>query len=463
MIEERILADSELAKILSTDEDHFFDVKSKRIAPSKLQESFVAFANADGGDLYIGIEDKKCEGERLVPFEAKEGANSALVVLLEQTTPAVENVAVEFLSPSIGGYVLHLSIPKSPKVHYTASGDCFIRLNAGKVKIKGERITALGYSKGSAPYERVAVSSVDVDEIAESPVLKDYMGRVGTALETRKFLKKQRLLSEQDGEQKVNVGCVLLFDEEPQASIDTRCAVKVYRLRTTESEYKREHLAEMPATINGPIELLIRRTITKVQELVDGASFYEGDNLVKLSYPAEALKEILVNAVIHRDYSLNDDVHVRVFDNRVEILSPGRLPGYVDLNNLYDERFSRNPNLVRMLHNLPNPLNHDIGEGLDTVKNELKKAGLVEPVFEERGNNFVVVIRHQRLASIEDVVMSYLEENPDSVITNKLARQLSGEDDINKVKKALQKLRSDGKLVLVDEYANAFNYQYKKA
>ena len=463
MIEERILADSELAKILSTDEDHFFDVKSKRITPSKLQESFVAFANADGGDLYIGIEDKKCEGERLVPFEAKEGANSALVVLLEQTTPAVENVAVEFLSPSIGGYVLHLSIPKSPKVHYTASGDCFIRLNAGKVKIKGERITALGYSKGSAPYERVAVSSVDVDEIAESPVLKDYMGRVGTALETRKFLKKQRLLSEQDGEQKVNVGCVLLFDEEPQASIDTRCAVKVYRLRTTESEYKREHLAEMPATINGPIELLIRRTITKVQELVDGASFYEGDNLVKLSYPAEALKEILVNAVIHRDYSLNDDVHVRVFDNRVEILSPGRLPGYVDLNNLYDERFSRNPNLVRMLHNLPNPLNHDIGEGLDTVKNELKKAGLVEPVFEERGNNFVVVIRHQRLASIEDVVMSYLEENPDSVITNKLARQLSGEDDINKVKKALQKLRSDGKLVLVDEYANAFNYQYKKA
>ena len=95
---------------------------------------------------------------------------------------------------------------------------------------------------------------------------------------------------------------------------------------------------------------------------------------IRLQYPSEALKEILVNAVIHRDYSLNDDIHVRVFDNRVEVQSPGKLPGYMSLDNLYDERFSRNPNIVRMLHNLPNPVNHDIGEGMDTAKNELKKA-----------------------------------------------------------------------------------------
>ncbi|WP_228509283.1 hypothetical protein [Xanthomonas phaseoli] len=53
------------------------------------------------------------------------------------------------------------------------------------------------------------------------------------------------------------------------------------------------------------------------------------------------------------------------------------MPGYMTVENLYEERFSRNPNVVRMLHNLPNPVNHDIGEGLDTAKNELKRAGLV--------------------------------------------------------------------------------------
>ena len=133
------------------------------------------------------------------------------------------------------------------------------------------------------------------------------------------------------------------------------------------------------------------------------------------------------------------------------------------LENLYDERFSRNPNIVRMLHNLPDPLNHDIGEGLDTVRNEMNKAGLVAPTFELRGNAFVATIRHQRMASVEDVVMQYLQKNSGAIVTNKLARQLSGEDDINKVKKALQKLRAEGLIEVVDSNASAFNFQYKKA
>ncbi|MFY2595755.1 ATP-binding protein [Achromobacter xylosoxidans] len=463
MIEDRQLSDTELQRLLNNEEDHFFDVKGKDILPSKLQETFVAFANADGGELYVGIEDKKNKHDRVRPFANKEDANAILAVLLEQTAPAVENVSIEFLQLTKGGWILHVSIPKSPKVHYTSSGDCFVRLNAGKVKIKGERVTSLAYSKGSAPYERVAVDSVELSEILDSEVLVDYMNRVQTSLDPERFLKKQRLLTERRTKQIPNVGCVLLFDEEPQASIETRCAIKVYRLRTTDSEYKREHLAEMPATVNGPIEKLILNAIKKVAELVQGASYYEGNKLVALKYPAEAIKEVLVNAVIHRDYSLNDDVHVRIFDNRIEIASPGKLPGYVTLENLYEERFSRNPNLVRMLHNLPNPLNHDIGEGLDTVRNELKKAGLVAPAFEQRGNAFVVTIRHQRMASIEDVVLQYLEENPGLHMTNKLARQLSGEDDINKVKKALQKLRAEGKIEVVDTEAAAFNFQYRMA
>jgi ATP-dependent DNA helicase RecG len=395
------------------------------------------------------------------PFNNKEDANAILTVLLEQTSPSVENISIEFLQVA-SGHILHLSIPKSPKVHYTTSGDCYVRLNAAKVKIKGERVTSLAYSKGSIPYERNGVDSVKIEEIVDSYGLSNYLMRVGTSLPPEKFLRKQRLLAEKNGRQVPSVGCVLLFDEEPQASIETRCAIKVYRLRTTDAEYKRDNLAEMPATINGPIEKIITDTISKVAELLDGVSYYEDENLVVLQFPADAIKEVLVNAVIHRDYSLNDDVHVKIFDNRIEITSPGKLPGYVTLENLYDERFSRNPNLVRMLHNLPNPLNHDIGEGLDTVRNELKKAGLVAPVFEQRGNTFVVTIKHQRIASIEDVILKHFEDNPESIMTNKLARSLSGEDDINKVKKALQKLQAEKKIEAVDPNASAFNFQYRK-
>ncbi|MDM2935354.1 RNA-binding domain-containing protein [Citrobacter sp. Cu233] len=453
----------EIKVLLSTVEDHFNDFKSKQIAPNKLQETFVAFANADGGNIYIGIEDAASDRERLSGFNEPEEANAIIATLLENTNPAVENVEIEYFRTPGNGLILHIDIPKSPKVHYTASGDCFIRANAQKVKIKGERITQLSYSKGAEPYEKKAVDIVEVQDMLESKYYIDYLRRIGTSQLPEVFLKKQRLLTKKEDDFLPNVGCVLLFDEEPQGSLDTRCAVKVYRLRTTETEYKREQLQEDPVTIDGPLEVVILNTIAKVKEYVDGASFKDGDNLVKLSYPAEALKEILVNAVIHRDYSQKDDVHVKVYDNRIEVQSPGRLPGYMTIDNLYEERFSRNPNLVRLLHKLPNPVNHDIGEGLDTAKNELRKAGLVAPVFEERGNNFVVIVKHQTIASIEDVIINYFKDNPTGQLTNKLVRQLSGEDDLQKVKKSLQKLRDEGIIKPLDPKANAFKFKYVKA
>jgi ATP-dependent DNA helicase RecG len=455
--------EDEVNRLLGLNEDHFNDQKSKRIGPAKLQETFVAFANSDGGDLYIGVEDKETKGERIIGFAEQEEANAIIATLLEETKPAVENVFLEFLQVDGKGLILHIGIPKSPKVHYAASGDCFIRVNAAKRKIKGERVTQLGYSKGAELYERRTVDDLEIDDIIDSPVLQKYIERVGSQLEPTSFLRKQRLLTKKDDKRIPNVGCVLLFDEDPQATLQTRCAVKVYRLRTTEKEYKREQLAEMPTTINGSIEEVIKKTIDKVAGYIDGASFKDGEKLVKLAYPAEALKEILVNAVIHRDYSLNDDIHVQIFDNRIEIRSPGKLPGYMSVDNLYEDRFSRNPNIVRMLHNLPNPVNHDIGEGLDTAKNELKKAGLVPPEFEESENAFVVTVKHQKIASIEDVITKHINDNPESVLTNKLVRHLSGEDDMQKVKKALQRLRADGVIKPVDENAQAFNYSYIKA
>lgn len=459
----RDIAQDEVQVLLKLKEDHFNDLKSKRISPSKLQKTFVSFANSDGGDLYIGIEDEKVNGERVVGFKDPEEANTLISTLLEETLPSVENVAIEFLNVCDKGLILHIGIPKSPKVHYTSAEECYIRINASTKKIKGERVTELSYSKGAEPYERRALDSVDIEDIIDGNLLSNYMERVGTHLQPEPFLRKQRLLTKKDGERIPNVGAVLLFDEEPQATLETRCAVKVYRLRTTDAEYKREQLEEMPVTINGSVESIIEKTIQQVANYIDGASFNDGGRVVKLNYPAEALKEILVNAVIHRDYSLNDDIHVRVFDNRVEVQSPGRLPGYMTLENLYDERFSRNPNVVRMLHNLPNPVNHDIGEGLDTAKNELKKAGLIDPEFSEKGNAFIVTIKHQKLASIEDVVLQYLAENPNGTITNKLVRKLSGEDDMQKVKKALQKLRANGQIKVEDDTASAFDYRYIKS
>ncbi|MEP0872699.1 hypothetical protein NDA01_23040 [Trichocoleus desertorum AS-A10] len=139
--------------------------------------------------------------------------------------------------------------------------------------------------------------------------------------------------------------------------------------------------------------------------------------------------------------------------------SPGRLPGYVTLKNIIDERYSRNPNIVRMLHKLPNPPNHDIGEGLNTAYNAMRKAGLVEPEIRELENAVLVIVEHRRIASLEDAIIEYLEDN--DTVTNKIVRQLTGEDSENKVKKALQKLRRDGVIEVVDSSVSVYKYSYR--
>lgn len=458
MIEIRKPLEDEEQKLLNTEEDHFFDIKSSKIKPNKLQESFVSFANSDGGDLWIGVEDKKYTGERIAGFASIEEANDIITTILEKTQPAVENTDAEFIDFGSRGFILHFSIPKSPKVHYCSDGDCYIRLNANKLKITGERVTQLGYAKGSFPYEKQPVEIAEIDEFIDNDNVRNYLKRIDSKMESRLFLRKQRLLSKKDGNDFPNVGCVLMFDDEPQATLDTRCALKVYRLRTSGTEYKREQLAEPALTINGTIEQQIEGGLKAVSHLLNDISHIVDGKVTKLCYPSEAIHEILVNSVIHRDYSLNDDIHIIIYDNRIEIRSPGRLPGYITPENIYDERYSRNPNIVRLLHNLPDPVNHDIGEGLNTARNEMRKAGLVEPVIDELDNAVVVTIKHQKLDSLEDIILGYLKDHP--VITNKTVRELSGEPEFNKVKRAFQKLRRQGLIEPEDENACAFDYRY---
>ncbi len=102
-METRKLYLTERKRLLELQEDHFNDVKSTRIKPSDLQETFVAFANTDGGELYIGIEDKKIKGDRIRGFKNIEEANDIIHTLLEETEPSVENVFLEFIDSNKEG------------------------------------------------------------------------------------------------------------------------------------------------------------------------------------------------------------------------------------------------------------------------------------------------------------------------------------------------------------------------
>ncbi len=169
---------------------------------------------------------------------------------------------------------------------------------------------------------------------------------------------------------------------------------------------------------------MISKAVKRTVAMVEGIQRLGPMGFESVVYPDEALHEIVTNAVLHRDYSIATVVQIRVFENRIEVESPGRLPGHVTTRNILKSQFSRNGVLVRLVHMFPNPPNKDVGEGLNTAFDAMKKSRLKPPVIREDENAVIVEIRHDKLASPEESVMDYLANHEE--ITNGTARKLTG-------------------------------------
>ena len=143
--------------------------------------------------------------------------------------------------------------------------------------------------------------------------------------------------------------------------------------------------------------------------------------------------------MLHRDYSIISDVHVRIFDNRIEIESPGRLPGHVTPQNILREQFARNGAIVRMINKFPNPPNKDVGEGLNTAFRAMSQLRLKPPIIEELENAVIVHIKHETLASPEESIMEYFETHEE--IVNRIGRQITGIASENSMKSIFYKMR----------------------
>jgi len=248
---------------------------------------------------------------------------------------------------------------------------------------------------------------------------------------------------------KPTVGAVLLFADEPQAVLPKRSAIKVYRYRTTGEQGTRETLEFDPITIEGCLYKQVRDAVQKTRDLIQGVKIVGERGLETISYPPETLHEIITNSVLHRDYSVLDDIHIRIFDNRVEIESPGRLPGHITEENILQERFSRNGAIVRMINKFPDPPNKDVGEGLNTAFAAMKQLRLREPVIRQTEHSVLVEIRHQRLGRPEELIMEYLKEHGE--ITNLIAREITGTASESSVKTIFYRLQRAGQIERVPE------------
>jgi ATP-dependent DNA helicase RecG len=257
---------AERDKILALRESHFCDLKGIAIQPAKLTRTISALSNAEGGEVYIGLdEDKETRQNTWNGFNVPEDANGHLQAF-EPLFPLGDGYAYSFLrSAGMRGLLLRVEVSKSRDVKVASNREVFVRRGAQNLPVNTpEALTRLKRNKGLVSFETEPVG-VDASIITNSIVTLEFMLGVVPTAEPEPWLRKQLVIQAE----KPTVAGIVLFAEEPQAALPKRTGIKIYRYKTTAQEGSRDTLDGDPRSIEGHAYAQISAAVAATVQIIE--------------------------------------------------------------------------------------------------------------------------------------------------------------------------------------------------
>lgn len=379
-------------------------IEFKRLGSKVLEKVAIAacaFANGDGGWIVIGLADPKeavkASGDRIFGIqENPEGFDQLRQSLGSHFSPALQ-LKYHFLACTLHngkpGELCLIRVEPSASVHSIHAGGTWIRDTASCRQLSAAETAELVLRRGSRS--------------AESDLLPVPLSHLDT--ETwREFVRERGIRSGDIGEQLTRIGlaetvdgpmgkvihprraAVLLFAEDPGdilAAYGTRAEIRfmVYSGKEAGTDTT-PNFARAARTLRGPLVALIARTREAVLSEISRGVVIAGSGFRKNhKYPERVVTEAIVNAVIHRDYRLNRDIFVKMFDDKIVVEVPGALFGRITPVNIKTSgSHARNPLIVKNLREFPIAPNIDAGEGVPMMYDEMQAAKLYPPQYVER-------------------------------------------------------------------------------
>lgn len=364
------------SSLLGVTEDQWFERKSRRIEPRKLADALVGLANADGGTIVVGLSNGVVEGTQR-DLRRRNELMQAAIDFTQPTVPMRANLSACERSDGTPDYLLVLEVAPSGVVHANSRDEVFLRVGDETRRLTFAQRRELLFDKGQVAYES-ELTEVPAT-VVDNALLNGYAQRVGAENGQRLLVARELSV---DGRLTV-AGC-LLFAREPQQTFPN-AHIRVSRFRGSQrNSGARQNLVE-DLRLEGPIPLILERARIQIsnwqptRRALSGAGTFDDIPLV----PQDAWLEGVVNAAVHRSYSYaGDHIHVDVFDDRIEIESPGRFPGLVDFEHPERmTRFARNPRIARVCADLR--IGQELGEGIRRMFDEMRSAGLTDPLYNQ--------------------------------------------------------------------------------
>lgn len=404
-----------IQEIRTRKEDQTFDCKSIQIDPKVLAITIVAFANADGGDIAIGVSDKTRKTEGV--DQHTEKLNELLRVPLDFCNPSV-SITSELLpctdKDGNENHIILMHVPASSELHANQADEAFMRVGDKSRKLSFEERIQLMYDKGERYDEDTAVYGATVDDI-DMAAVERYIELIGYTKSAKQYLHENNgfITTNAKGEQQVSVACILLFGKYPQKFFP-RGRTRFIRYKGTEERVGAEMNVIKDVTFEGTILDQVKATIAYLETQVEEHTFLgqHGQFVTNRDYPKFVIQEMVVNACCHRAYNIKGtEIQIKMLDDRLVFESPGRLPGMVKPSNIRHTHFSRNPKIAQFLKAYDYV--KEFGEGVDRVCRELEANGT--PHLSFHLDDFILKITVPKVAENSNKVAEKVAENSNKV------------------------------------------------
>ncbi|SFA98930.1 RNA-binding domain-containing protein [Clostridium frigidicarnis] len=376
-----------LMNILINGENSFIEFKEHNVRAESVAKELVAFLNFEGGTLFIGIND---DGE-IIGVDNKNYEEWIMNICRSSIYPPVIPVYEEIIIDS--KRIIKIQVSKGVNNPYHTSNKYYIRVGSTSREASQHELIRLLQSSNALHYELIPMQGATVSDISKIRV-EDYFSTRGidiseySKVELENLLYNTEILVSTNNEKYISLAGMMFFAKNPSLWLKNS-GVQLVRFRgndvTSEIIDRKNLEGNLPDIIDKTLDFVNLNNM--VSEKFDGIRRIDVHE-----YNKNVLREIIVNAFAHRDWSLiGAKIRVYVFDDFIEVRSPGKIPDTLTLERMkMGISYYRNPLIMQML--VDYGYADKIGRGIMSIIKYHEKNNLIPPEFIEEGFEFRVKI-----------------------------------------------------------------------
>lgn len=369
-------------------------LKGRQTDWDELAKDCVCFANAQGGFIYIGIENNESS-----PPEKQEISDRNLPDIIQKNIAhRTVNVGVAVtieIAENKAEYIQIQVFRNAQTIASTTDGKYYVRVHDECKPVPPDEMARLAADKNAFVWEEQItkrVPAAQFDEVKKRTFINDIRNsqRVSRFIKEMNddeildfyFIRKNGFLT--------NLGILWIGKRNDRASLLYPPSIQVIRYDDKDEKVWKLLLDDF---FSNPKELL-EKVLDDVPDWQESVEVSEGMFRKNIPFfPIEVVRELVVNALVHRTYTTRGDIFINIFPDRMEIHSPGRLPFGVTPKNILSQSIRRNEHLSKIFYDLG--LMEKEGSGFDLVYAKLLGSGKPLPIVKETDERVIVIVKKQ--------------------------------------------------------------------